>query len=139
MSAIDTTNAPATTQTLGRIAVVCRAGDEAAKALSGFLQQMGLEPVVGGAGAAPTPDVLEKLRQVDFAVLMRHDRQLETGFLLGVLGARRLCLLLPAQSGAAPGLDSLARVTLDPAGVWRLLLAREMKQSGLDVDLNKAI
>jgi hypothetical protein len=128
-----------TSPTLGRIAIVCRAGDEAAKALSAFHGQLGLEAVVGGAGAAPTPDVLEKLRQVDFAVLMRHDRQLETGFLLGVLGAQRVCLLLPTQSGSAPGLDTLARVALDAGGLWRLLLAREMKQSGLDVDLNKAL
>ncbi|HEY0825988.1 MAG TPA: hypothetical protein VGD76_19530, partial [Ramlibacter sp.] len=60
------------------------------------------------------------------------------GFLLGVLGAQRMCLLLPAQA-SAPGLDSLDRVPLDAAGVWRLLLARELKQGGLDIDLNKAL
>jgi hypothetical protein len=118
--------------------VICRAGDESAKALSAYLKQLGLEVAMGGSGAAPTPEVLEKLRNFEFAILMRADRQLETGFLLGALGVPRMCLLLP-QSGSAPGLDSLARIPLDAGGVWRLLLAREMKQAGLDVDLNKAL
>ena len=123
----------------GRVAVICRAGDESAKAVAAFLKQMGLEAVIGGAGAAPTPDTLEKLRNVEFAVLMRSDRLLETGFLVGVLRASRVCLLLPNQSGSTPGLDSLNRVALDAGGVWRLLLAREMKQAGLGIDLNKAL
>jgi hypothetical protein len=119
--------------------VICRAGDEAAKSACAFLQQLGLEPVTGGAGAAPSPEVLEKLRDVQFAILMRSDRLLESGFLIGVLGAPRVCLLLPAQSGNTPGLDRLQRQTLDAGGLWKLLLAREMKQAGLDIDLNRAI
>jgi hypothetical protein len=118
---------------------VCRAGDESAKALLSFLKQMGVEAVQGGAGAAPTPETLEKLRNVEFAILLRNDRPLETGFLLGVLRAARVCLLLPAQAGSSPGLDSLSRIALDAGGLWRLLLAREMKQAGLDIDLNKAL
>jgi hypothetical protein len=36
-------------------------------------------------------------------------------------------------------LDGVLRVSPDDTGVWRLLLAREMKRAGLDVDLNKAL
>jgi hypothetical protein len=118
--------------------VICRAGDESAKALAAYLKQLGIEAAMGGSGAGPTPDALEKLRNVEFAILMRSDRPLETGFLLGALRGSRVCLLLPA-SASAPGLDSLARIPLDAGGVWRLLLAREMKQAGLDIDLNKAL
>lgn len=121
-----------------RVAIVCRAGDEAAKQVAAFLKDMGMDTVTGGAGASPSPETLEKLRPVDFAILMRSDRPLETGFLLGALGANHLCLLLPQQA-SAPGLDSLDRIALDAGGVWRLLLAREMKTAGLDIDLNKAI
>jgi len=28
---------------------------------------------------------------------------------------------------------------MDDAGLWRLLLAREMRQAGLDVDMNRAL
>jgi hypothetical protein len=122
----------------GRVAVVCRAGDENAKALAAFLKDLGLDTVTAGSGATPSPETLEKLRPVRFAVLMRSDRPLETGFLLGVLGAPRVCMLLPAQS-SAPGLDALARIPVDNTGVWRLLLARQMKQAGMPIDLNKAL
>ena len=123
---------------LDRVAIVCRAGDEAAKAVTTFLKDMGLEAITGGSGATPSPDALEKLRPVRFAILMRSDRPLETGFLLGVVGAPRVCLLLPTQS-TAPGLDALHRIPVDNSGVWKLLLARQMKQAGLDIDLNKAL
>jgi hypothetical protein len=33
----------------------------------------------------------------------------------------------------------VASVVMDDAGLWRLLLARAMKQAGLDVDLNRAL
>lgn len=135
-------NAPAyaTTEStdVDRVAIVCRAGDENAKAVAAFLKDMGLDSITGGAGATPSPDALEKLRPVRFAVLMRSDRPLETGFLLGVVGAPRVCLLLPTTS-TAPGLDALHRIPVDNGGVWKLLLARQMKQAGLDIDLNKAL
>ena len=120
------------------MAIICRAGDEAAKSVAAFLKEMGMEAATGGAGATPSPDSLEKLRPVQFAILMRSDRPLETGFLLGVVGAAKVCLLLPATS-TAPGLDTLARIPVDNGGVWKLLLARQMKQAGLEVDLNKAL
>jgi hypothetical protein len=121
-----------------RVAIVARAGDEAAKAAMAFLKELGFEAIGGGAGATPSPEALEKLRPVRFAILMRSDRPLETGFLLGVVGAARTCLLLPSSSTAA-GLDGLARIPVDNGGVWKLLLARQMKQAGLDIDLNKAL
>ena len=126
------------TGSAARVAIICRAGDEAAKSVAAFLKEMGMEVASGGSGATPSPESLEKLRPVQFAILMRSDRPLETGFLLGVVGANRLCLLLPATS-TAPGLDTLARIPVDNGGVWKLLLARQMKQAGLEVDLNKAL
>jgi hypothetical protein len=135
-------NAPATAASpatgSGRIAVVCRAGDEAAKSLSAFLEELGVQAVTAGAGATPSTESLEQLREPGVAILMRSDRPLETGFLLGALGARRICLLLPAQS-SAPGMESLLRIALDADGLWRLLLARELKKAGLAIDMNKAV
>jgi hypothetical protein len=118
--------------------VVCRAGDATARALAAFLEQLGLAAITVGAGATPSAEALEKLREVEFAVLMRADRALETGFLLGALGRPRVCLLLPPES-TATGLEALTRVPLDNTGMWHLLLARTMKQAGLAIDLNRAM
>ena len=64
---------------------------------------------------------------------------LEIGFLLGSIGRGRLCFLVAGKPEAVPELGAVARHTMDDAGVWRLLLAREMKQAGLEVDLNRAL
>ena len=38
-----------------------------------------------------------------------------------------------------PSQPNLFYITFDNGGVWKLLLARQMKQAGLDIDLNKAL
>ena len=91
-----------------------------------------------GTAGAPSAAALEPLRSVDFAVLAQPDRPLEAGFLLGALGASRVCLLFPGSS-AAPELGALTHVAFDAGGVWKLLLARELRKAGLPVDLNLAL
>ncbi len=92
-----------------------------------------LQPQAGASFEA-----LEALRQADFALLLQTDRQLEIGFLLAAVGRQRICVLQPAGEDLA-GLGGLARCPWTTAGLWRLLLARDMKQAGLAVDLNKAM
>ncbi|HZY16048.1 MAG TPA: hypothetical protein VFE74_05435 [Ramlibacter sp.] len=120
-----------------RIAIVCR-DDAAGEAATSFVAQLGLEPVISPPlrADAASLEALEVLRQADFALVLQADRPLEIGFLLGALGRSRICLLQVEGGGGIAGLPQHA---IDDAGVWRLLLAREMKQAGLDVDLNLAL
>jgi hypothetical protein len=119
-----------------RIAIVCR-DDQLGEAVTSFVAQLGLEPVIT---QQPRPgaslDALEALRQTEFALVLQADRQLEVGFLLGALGRQRVFVLQDADG--QDSLPGLAHQTLDEGGLWKLLLAREMKKSGLDVDMNKA-
>lgn len=129
-----------------RVAVVGGTDAGARDMVSAFVTQMGLEPVV----LATTPDAfdsgsldrLEGLRQLDFAIVLLSQGApgalLELGFLLGMLDRSRVCLLMKGDTKAAePG--GLARYPVDDAGLWHLLLARQMRQAGLDVDLNRAV
>jgi predicted nucleotide-binding protein len=130
-------NTPASKASNSRVAIVCR-DDPAGESVMSFVAQLGLEPVITQqpVAQASSLDALEALRQTAFALVLQADRQLEIGFLLGALGRTRICVL---QAGE--GQDTLAGLlhqTLDDAGVWKLLLAREMKKAGLEVDLNKA-
>ena len=120
-----------------RIALVCR-DDDAGEAVTTFVAELGLEPVISlQPQAGASFEALEALRQADFALVLQTDRQLEIGFLLAVVGRQRLRVLQAAgSSDALPGVSQLA---MDEAGLWRLLLARDMKQAGLAVDLNKAM
>jgi hypothetical protein len=131
-------NTPASSQGATRVAIVCR-DDSTGEAATTFIAQLGLEPVISQAPAAAAASLesLEALRQTQFALVLQTDRQLEIGFLLGALGRSRICVLQDA--GAQDTLPGLSHQSLDDSGLWKLLLARELKKSGLDVDLNKAI
>jgi predicted nucleotide-binding protein len=122
-----------------RVAIVCR-DDDAGETVTTYIADMGLEPVISQeprADASSSVETLEALRQADYALVLQTDRLVEIGFLLGALGRAKVCVL---QSGdGADGLGGLTRHSLDDGGVWRLLLARQMKQAGLDVDLNRAM
>lgn len=114
--------------------MIGRPGDAACDAVAGFVTGLGWVPAIispqphdgGGLGAL---DALEVLRGIEFAIVLQADYLLEIGFLLGSLGRKRIHFL----GGSAD------KATLDADGLWRLLLAREMKQAGLDVDLNRAL
>jgi predicted nucleotide-binding protein len=64
---------------------------------------------------------------------------LELGFLIRALGRSRICFLVAGDVAAAPAWEGVVRLAVDEAGTWRLLLARAMKQAGLDVDMNRAL
>ena len=133
-----------------RVAIVCRLGQAARDAASAFVAQLGLEPVIlrdPDAGDNTLIERLDRLRNLDYAVVLlaaggpdvAPGPQLEIGFLLGVLGRGRICFLLEGKQALLPDLDGVVRHTMDDAGLWRLLLAREMKRAGLNVDLNRAL
>lgn len=133
-----------------RVAIVCRLDQTARQAASDFVSQLGLEPVVAPA-AGSFPARLDSVRDADYAVVLlaaedlgtsgatRADVLLEIGYLFGVVGAGRLCFVVTGKPAPARELEGIARHALDDGGLWRLLLAREMKQAGLDVDLNRAL
>jgi predicted nucleotide-binding protein len=132
----------------GRVAIVCRLGDAAREAASGFVSKLGLEPVVlpEDAGDGALVERLDRLRELDFAIVLLSGDDpgapamlLEIGFLLGACGRGRVCFILEGAPSLVPDLNGVVRHTMDAAGLWRLLLAREMKQAGLDVDLNLAL
>jgi predicted nucleotide-binding protein len=63
----------------------------------------------------------------------------EFGYLVGKLGQERVCAL--CQGGAKISFDHSGAVSIpmDSRGGWRLLVAKEIKQAGIEIDLNKAI
>jgi predicted nucleotide-binding protein len=119
-----------------RVAVLGHPGDTTPSALAGYLIQLGLEPV---------SERLDGLRDVTYAIVMLSpgdpgpELLLDIGYLLAVVGRARICFVPSGQTTLPSDLEGITRHTMDDAGFWRLLLAREMRQAGLDVDLNRAI
>jgi hypothetical protein len=125
----------------------------------GFVAQLGLQ-----ATMLPNPpdttaraffDRLEHLSDLKFAIVhlaantpgtpgtvphaLSPALLLELGFLISALGRNRICFLVAGNGAAAPAWEGVAHVPMDEAGTWRLLLARTVKQAGLNVDMNRAL
>jgi hypothetical protein len=129
------------------VAIVLATPDtKSAQALSNFVTQLGLSPALHsalkGGGDAAALEALEALRGAEYVILLGATEgssisPLQIGFLLGLVGRNRLCFL--GKGGTMAGVEAVPRHPLDDSGLWKLLLAREMKQAGLDIDLNRAM
>lgn len=123
-----------------------------------LVKNLGYEPIVLSKQASGGKTVIEKLEEetesVVFAIIIytacdfgrdkendkeqpraRQNVVFEHGYLCARLGRNHVCALVE------PGLEvpsDLAGVVYIPiAGQWDYMIAKEMKKSGLDVDLNK--
>lgn len=128
---------------------------QARQATLGFIQQLGLQaanPPETGTGLYL--DRLESLGDLQYAVVLLPataldptsgqpkavppELLLELGYVLGQLGRSRVCFLVSGEA-KIPAWQGITNLRMDEDGLWHLLLARAMKQAGLDVDLNRAV
>ena len=63
----------------------------------------------------------------------------EWGFFVAKLGRRRACALVAEGVEIPSDMDGIVYVPLDQYGAWKMLLARELKAGGVEIDLNRAI
>ena len=64
---------------------------------------------------------------------------LDLGFFLGALGKERVRVLHKEDIGPALRYYGIGSIPLDDSDVWELLLAREMKRAGVEIDMNKIV
>lgn len=142
MSKTDLSSATAPQAVSGsRVAILGLGGDAVGDACQ-FMEQLGLEAAILDA---VTIDQLEGLRNVAFLLLLPGNKSdapaamLAIGFMLAALGRNRIACLLSEDDALPDVLKGATSISVDEAGLWRLLLAREMKRAGLEVDLNLAM
>lgn len=142
-----------------RVAVLYPQDLQARDAATAFIRQLGLQATVLPEAPKLTDggflDRLEGLRNQDFAVVLlpsntldtataaskwlTRELMLELGYLLSTLGQARICFLLSGNAAKTLPWNGVTQLHMDDAGLWHLLLARTLKQAGLDVDLNRAV
>jgi predicted nucleotide-binding protein len=66
----------------------------------------------------------------------RQNVILELGFFLGRIDRKRVCALSEDGVEIPSDYDGVLFIPLDSSGAWKLDLAKEIKASGLPVDLN---
>ncbi len=69
----------------------------------------------------------------------RQNVILELGYFLGKLGRDRVCALYKSDVEIPSDYKGVLFIPMDDKGAWKMLLAKEIKQAKIDVDLNKAI
>ena len=69
----------------------------------------------------------------------RQNVILEPGYFLAALGRNRVSALIAPSVEQPSDIHGLVYIPLDPEAAWRLLLARELKAAGLDVDMNRLV
>ena len=156
---------PARTVTLTRnVFVVHGRNNELKETVARYLAQLDLSPIILHEQASAGRTIIEKFEansDACFAVVLltpddvgclatpkslddlhkraRQNVIFEWGFFVAALGRRNVCALVAEGVEMPSDMDGIVYVPLDQVGAWKMLLARELKAGGVEVDLNRAI
>jgi predicted nucleotide-binding protein len=147
--------------TLTKKVFVVHGRDEGAKqSVARFLEKLDLEPIILHDQPNQGRTILEKFvdcSNVAFAVVIftpddvgaaaedkgnllpraRQNVVFELGFFMGKMGRSRVCVLHMGSVEILSDYQGVLYVPMDKAGAWKTALARELRQAGIKVDLNK--
>ena len=137
--------------------------DESARETTArFLEKLKLEPIILHEQPNAGRTIIEKVEryaEVAFAVVLltpddvgglnsapqmlkpraRQNVILELGYFLGRLGRSHVAALLKGDVEKPSDYDGVLYLRMDDAGAWKILLARELKTAGLNIDLNDTV
>ncbi len=125
-----------------------------------FLSKLALEPVILSEQPNQGQTVIEKFEgnaDVDFVVVLftpddtgnlanssseprprvRQNVIFELGFFVGKLGRKKVCVLHKGSIEIMSDYHGIAYVEMDNAEGWQLKLAKEIRSTGINVDLNR--
>jgi predicted nucleotide-binding protein len=145
-----------------KIFVVHGHDDAAKESAARFLEKMDFEPVILHEQANAGRAVIEKFEayaDVAFAIVLltpddmgylnepnsvprpraRQNVIFELGFFIGRMGRERVSALHKNDVETPSDYSGVLLTKIDEYGAWKMTLAKELKEAGLAVDLNKAL
>lgn len=148
--------------TLSRTEVfIVHGHDEAAKTKTArFIEKLGLTPIILHEQASGSKTVIEKIEaysNVGFGIVLytpcdigakkeenpnlknraRQNVIFEHGFLIGKIGRQNVCALVKDDIETPNDISGVVYVKMDDDDAWHLKVARELRNSGYEIDLNK--
>ena len=135
--------------------------DEAAKTKTArFIEKLGLTPIILHEQASGSKTVIEKIEaysNVGFGIVLytpcdigakneenpnlknraRQNVVFEHGFLIGKIGRGNVCALVKDDIETPNDISGVVYVKMDNEDAWHLKIARELRNSGYDIDMNK--
>ena len=126
-----------------------------------FIEKIGFEAIILHEQASNSQTIIEKIESytdVGFGVVIytacdigamklksnelqdraRQNVVFEHGFLIGKLGRSNVCSLVKGAIETPSDISGVVYTLMD-SGHWQIEVAKELKQSGYDVDMNKVI
>lgn len=137
--------------------------DESAKNKAArFVERLGFEAIILHEKASSGRTIIEKIEHysdVGFAIVLytpddignvksesenlnvraRQNVVFEHGYLIGKLGRENVSALVYGKLELPNDIGGVVYINLDEASAWQLQLAKEMKHSGYNIDMNKLI
>lgn len=133
--------------------------NEAKYTTARFVEKLGLEAIILHEQASKGKTIIEKIEEhsnVGFAIVLytscdvgkskdeqelkpraRQNVVFEHGYLIGKIGRENVCALVKGDVEKPNDISGVVYVDMDSHGAWKIALAREMKSSGYDIDMNK--
>lgn len=136
--------------------------DEAAKhEVARFIDKLGLRPIIlheqASGGSKTVIEKFEHFSDVSFAVILltpddtgapasqptktrlraRQNVILELGYFMGKLGREKVYALYKSDVELPSDYAGVLYILMDVKGAWKQDLAREIKQAGIHIDINK--
>ena len=127
-------------------------------AVTGFLKDLGLEPVVLQEQASQGLTVIENFERwagVDFAIALltpddlggsqddslqpraRQNAVFELGYFMGEYGRDRVCALVRGAPEIPSDYSGVVYITFDESECWKIGLLKELRSAGFDIDANR--
>ena len=134
--------------------------DSAKNEVARFVEKLGLEAVILHEQVNSGDTIIEKLEKhtdVGFAIVLytscdiggvktepdklkpraRQNVVFEHGLLIGKIGRANVIALVKEEVEIPNDISGVVYETMDSKGAWKFQLAREIKVSGYDIDMNK--
>ncbi len=145
-----------------RVFIVHGHDESAQNKAARFLEKLGFEAIILHEKASSGRTIIEKIEHysdVGFAIILytpddvgnvksepdnlnvraRQNVVFEHGYLIGRLGRQNVSALVDGKLELPNDISGVVYISLDEGSAWQLQLAKEMKQSGYKIDMNKLI
>lgn len=125
-----------------------------------FVEKLGLKPIILHEQTSSGKTIIEKIEEytnVGFGIVLytpcdsgckkgeeknfknraRQNVVFEHGYLIGKIGRQNVCALVKGDIEVPNDISGVVYVNMDDDDSWHLKIAKELRSSGYDIDMNK--